>query len=57
MAVTLQEFLQQAPAEENQEYLSSDFRFHDENHDSVITVAEMQTQFGRIDTDGKYRCC
>ena len=52
MSVTLQEFLQQAPAEENQEYLSSDFRFHDENHDNVITVPEMQIQFNTIDTDG-----
>ncbi|KAK7094868.1 hypothetical protein V1264_006358 [Littorina saxatilis] len=51
MAVTLAEFLQQAPAEENQEILTSDFRFHDQNHDDVISVPEMQSQFSNIDTD------
>ncbi|XP_076454571.1 uncharacterized protein LOC143289479 [Babylonia areolata] len=51
MAVTLQEFLQQAPAEENQEVLSADFRFHDTNHDNTITVQEMRDQFDTIDTN------
>ncbi|KAL8567057.1 hypothetical protein ACOMHN_027486 [Nucella lapillus] len=51
MAVTLQEFLQQAPEEENQEVLSADFRFHDTDHDGTITIPEMKAQLDNIDAD------